>query len=82
VLAAAAGDEHARRNDDRYLPHNTPRKTDEAGLSGPPRRNSHPNDQDYLTVAGMPLILPAFSSVNCAATAALMEAGTLLLHLP
>ena len=31
----------------------------------------------YLTVAGMPLILPAFSSLNCAATAVLIDGGHL-----
>ena len=36
----------------------------------------------YLTVAGMPLTLPAFSSTNCAATADLIEAETFGLHLP
>ena len=36
----------------------------------------------YLTVDGMPEILPAFSSAYCAATAARIFAGTFELHLP
>ena len=36
----------------------------------------------YLTVVGMPLTLPALRSLNWAATAVLIEAGTRGLHLP
>jgi hypothetical protein len=36
----------------------------------------------YLTAVGMPLIWPALSFLYCAATAFLIDAGTLELHLP
>ena len=48
---------------------------------GPPRKSTH-RDADYLTADGMPLTLPAFSSVYCLATAERIDTGTLLLHLP
>ena len=58
-----------------------PSKIVGAGLVGPPHVN--PNCRSvYLTVAGIPLTLPAFSSANCAATADLIDAGTFGLHLP
>ena len=58
-----------------------PSKIVGAGLNGPPHVN--PNCRAvYLTVAGIPFTLPAFNSANCAATAALMDAGAFELHLP
>src|SRR5665213_3422165 len=58
-----------------------PFKIDGAGRDGPPPCESTCRS-DYLTVAGIPLTLPAFNSTNCAATAVLMDAGTFELHLP
>src|SRR5690348_18046431 len=48
---------------------------------GPPRPNcEHPGC--YLTVEGMPLILPAFRSAYCLATAVRIAPLTFVLHLP
>jgi hypothetical protein len=58
------------------------RKDNETGRAqGPPRLTPAPYDV-YLTADGMPLILPSFSSLYCAATALRIDAGTFGLHLP
>jgi hypothetical protein len=53
-----------------------------ASLAARPVTNVLPSETGYLTTAGIPLILPAFKSLNCLATALRIDAGTRELHLP
>src|SRR5207244_2722946 len=68
----------------RRAPLSSAARQESSNGAGPAARpvSARSDRRRYLTVAGMPLILPAFSSVNCAATADLIEAETFGLHLP
>src|SRR4051794_30931902 len=79
--AAAARSEQAGEHW-HEAPHRAKPRDVRGGPFGPPLTNQLELRSVYLTVLGMPLILPALSFAYCAATAFLIDAGTFELHLP
>ena len=67
--AAAARGEEREQPENRTSPHARRAETSGAGLMTRPAAVQHDRDRSYLTVVGMPLILPAFRSLYCVATA-------------
>ena len=78
--AAPAQNQHAQEHG--HQAHRRNPRCVRGGPFGPAPHNQLELRTVYLTVVGMPLIWPAFSFANCAATALLIEAGTVWLHLP
>ena len=67
VAVTAASQRAGEHEQSRRRPH-AATKAERGEPCGPPRPRQHLRGRSYLTVAGMPLILPAFSSLYCAAT--------------